>query len=382
MKILLVPDSFKGTISSERAIELLKQAVTTHFPESQAMGIPIGDGGEGTMKALITAKGGNYASCTVTGPLGEPVTAVYGILDDDTVVLETAQASGLPLIDSSRLDPVHATSFGSGELLREVLKKGYRNIYLTIGGSATNDGGVGAATALGIRFLKKNGEMVPPDASELSEIAEIDVSGLMPELKEAQIKIMCDVSNPLLGPTGATHIYGKQKGVTEELEGSIEKGMEHFADIVEQTCGFPIRNIPGSGAAGGFAVPLLAFAKCSLCSGIETVLQILDFDRLLEGVDLVISGEGRLDGQSSQGKVLDGIGEACKKKNIPVVALVGGIGDGASQIYDCGVRSAMSSVNNIMTAQEAFSRAEELFLDAADRMCRFIKVGMELKKEG
>jgi glycerate kinase len=379
MKILLAPDSFKGSMTSSHAIQLLKEVTARHFPKSEVIGLPIGDGGEGTTEALVLARKGRYSSYRVTGPLGDPVEAQYGILDDNTVIVEMAQASGLTLVPTKKLNPMLASSVGIGELVRKILTQGYRNIYLTIGGSATNDGGLGAAAALGIQFLDEQGKEVPPNASGLQKVKRIDASGLIQEMKEANVVVMCDVKNTLLGAKGATYTYGKQKGATPELMEKIESGMECYADIVEKTSGRRIRDIPGTGAAGGLVVPLLAFTNCRICSGIETVLSLLHFERLLEGVDFVVSGEGRLDGQSVQGKVLAGIGAACKQKGIPVVAVVGCMGEGASLIYDCGVGAAMSCVNTAMSVQESLNRADELFVQAVDRMYRFMKIGMGME---
>ena len=378
MNVLFAPDSFKGSMSSAHVSELLKAVTERHFPGCKTFSIPVGDGGEGTVEALVTVLKGRYAHHIVSGPMGAPVNARYGILNDTTAVVEIAQASGLPLVPTEQLDPLRASSAGSGELLRHVLEEGYRDLFLMIGGSATNDGGMGAATALGIRFLDAEGREITPNGAGLAKVASIDPSGLLPQLKRSHIVIMCDVKNPLLGPEGATYTYGPQKGATPEKQAILEAGMAHYADVIERRCGRVLRTLPGTGAAGGFVLPLMAFSKIEIRSGIETVLSLLQFDRLLEGVDLVVTGEGRLDSQSLQGKVLAGIGDACAKKGIPVAAVVGCMGPGAPLIFQHGVTSAISCVNNVMTLEESIVRADELFLQAADQMYRFIKIGMHI----
>lgn len=367
-------------MSSTRVIELLCQITEQHFPGCEMLGVPMGDGGEGTVDALIQSLGGHYCRLSVTGPLGQPVQAAYGVLNDRTAIVEMAQASGITLVPRDRLDVKKASSYGTGEMLKEVIQQGYRTIYLLLGGSATNDGGMGAAAALGIRFLDKEGNPVEPSGAGLAKVASVDTSRVLPEFGTTQLVVMCDVTNPLLGENGATYVYGKQKGATPEDQKQLEKGMENYADVLEKACGKSLRNLEGAGAAGGFVLPFLAFGNVQIQSGIKTVLRLMDFDRLLEGVDLVVTGEGRLDGQSIQGKVLSGIGEACQKKNIPAVAIVGGIANGGTEIFRKGIQSVVSCVNNVMTLEEAISRSEELFLQAADRMYRFVKIGLMLQK--
>jgi glycerate kinase len=381
MKVLFAPDSFKGSMSSAHVTELLRQVTRQHFPDCEMLSVPVGDGGEGTAEALVGALGGRYAYDTVTGPMRQPVRARYGVLPDATAVIEMAQASGLPLVPEAQLNPLAASSVGTGQLLRRVLEQGCRKVLVMIGGSATNDGGMGAASALGIRFLDGAGREVTPSGRALAEVEDVDTSAMLPQLGTAQLIILCDVRNPLLGPQGATFVYGRQKGADLQMEAQLEAGMAHYADVIERRCGRPLRALPGAGAAGGFVLPLLAFAGAEIRPGIEVVLSLIGFDRLLDGVDLVVTGEGRLDSQSLQGKVLAGIGEACRQRNIPVAAIVGCMGEGAPQIFDRGISSAISCVNSVMSEPEAMRRAEELFLQAADQMYRFIEIGMGLQRE-
>lgn len=380
MKILFAPDSFKGSMSSFHAIELLHEATRKHFPDCQMVDLPIGDGGEGTVESLIHALGGHYASCRVTGPLGAEVDARYGILNDTTAILEMAQASGLPLIQGRKLDVLHASSIGTGQLLRHILLQGYRNIYLLLGGSATNDGGIGAAMALGIRFLDSSGNSVSPDGAGLEKVASIDTTQMLPQLKDANLILMCDVKNPLLGPDGATYVYGRQKGVGPEEQARLEAGMKNYVQVVETACGKHLRDLQGSGAAGGLSVPLLAFSNVEIRSGIETVLSLVNFDQLIADVDLVVTGEGRLDYQSTKGKVLSGIGQHCARQGVPAVAVVGCMGEGAEEIYDCGIVAAISCMGAASSQEDALARADSLFLNAVDRMYRLIKLGMSFQR--
>lgn len=381
MKILFAPDSFKGSISSSRAIELLCIITQRHFPGCEMRGVPIGDGGEGTTEALMKVLGGREEHVEVSDPLGRRINAHYAVINGGKAVIEMAQASGLPLLSPEERQPLKTSSYGTGELLCHALDHGCKEIVLMIGGSATNDGGLGAAAALGIRFLDREGQDVSCDGSGLERVASVDISRIHPGLKQAHITIMCDVTNPLLGTNGSAYVYGAQKGADSTTQDRLERGMASYATIIEAVSGRAVRDIPGVGAAGGLAVPLIAFADVKLQSGIETVLNLLNFDRLLEDVDLVITGEGRLDFQSAQGKALWGIGNACKKRGIPVCAVAGCFGDGAEDIHECGIRAVVSCTNRFTAEGEELQDAEERFMQAVDQMYRMIKVGMELNRQ-
>lgn len=379
MKFLFASDSFKGTLSSERIIELLTQAAKDVFPECEVLGVPIADGGEGTVEALISATKGNKQIVQVHGPLMELTESYYGIIHEDTAVIEMAAASGLPMIPKSRRNPLNTTTYGTGELIREALDAGYRKIFIAIGGSATNDGGMGAMSALGIRFLDEDGSRLQGTGAELSKVVDIDVSELHPGVMQSEITVMCDVNNPLTGPEGATYTFGKQKGATPEILDEIEEGMKHYARIIRDQFGVDANEIPGAGAAGGLGAALCIFLQAKMVSGIETVLDLIDFKSLLDDVDIVITGEGRIDWQSAYGKVPSGVGKRCKEKGVPVIAIVGGIGEGAEKIYDFGVESIISTINGAMKIEEALERADELYISAAERLFRIIKVGMSIR---
>lgn len=379
MRFLFASDSFKGTLSSEKIIELLSASANKVFPGCETLGVPIADGGEGTVDAVITVTKGEKRQVLVHGPLMEETESSYGVFHKDSAIIEMAAASGLPMVPAEKRNPLNTTTYGTGELIRDALDQGYRKISIAIGGSATNDGGMGAMRALGIRFLDKEGNELEGSGSDLAKVADIDVRGLHPAVEEAEFTVMCDVNNPLTGPDGATYTFGKQKGGTPEILDELEAGMKNYAAIIQDKLGKDVDQIPGAGAAGGLGAALCVFLHATLKSGIETVLDLIDFDGLLEGTDLVVTGEGRIDWQSAFGKVPSGIGQRCRAKHVPAVAVVGGMGTGAEKIYEFGVESIIPTINGAMDIEEALERAEELYSNAAERMFRMLRVGMELK---
>lgn len=381
MKLLFVSDSFKGSLSSEQTIELLTKAAEEIFPNCSCGGMPVADGGEGTAQAVVQAVNGRIQEADVQGPLGEQAHAFYGQLDEKRAVLEMACASGLPLVPEKERNPEKMTTFGTGELIRHVLDDGYRDISIAIGGSATNDGGMGCMRALGVKFLDKSGKELQGCGEDLIHVAEIDISGLDPRILQSKITVMCDVTNPLCGKDGATWTFGKQKGADESMQERLEAGMQNYRDVIKRQFDIDLDQIPGAGAAGGLGAALLVFLHGELKSGIETVLELIDFDRKLEDVSLVVTGEGRTDWQSCFGKVVQGVGDHCKKKGVPVAALVGSMGPGAEKIYEHGICSIMTTVNGVMSLEEAMDHAEELYYAAALRLFRFIKTGMDIGKQ-
>lgn len=380
MRFLFASDSFKGTLSSEQIIHLLNESANKIFPGCETMGVPIADGGEGTVDAVIAVTKGEIREIPVHGPLMEETTATYGVFHGDSAIIEMAAASGLPMVPVEKRNPLNTTTYGTGELIKDALNAGYRKLSIAIGGSATNDGGLGAMRALGIRFLDAEGRELEGIGSDLEKVADIDVSGIHPAVAEAEITVMCDVNNPLTGPDGATYTFGKQKGGTPEILDRMEAGMKQYAKVIKEKLGKDVDQIAGAGAAGGLGAALCVFLHANLKSGIETVLDLIDFDTLLEGTDLVITGEGRIDWQSAFGKVPSGIGMRCKNHGVPAVAIVGGMETGAEKIYEFGVESIIPTINGAMDIKEALDRAEELYANAADRLFRMIKVGMDMKK--
>ncbi len=379
MRLLFASDSFKGTLSSEQIIRLLTDSANRIFPGCETLGVPIADGGEGTVDAVIAVTKGEMREVPVHGPLMEETRASYGVFHGDSAIIEMAAASGLPMVPVEKRNPLHTTTYGVGELIKDALDAGYRKLSIAIGGSATNDGGMGAMCALGVRFLDAAGRELAGFGADLAKVADIDVSGIHPAIAEAEITVMCDVNNPLTGPDGATYTFGKQKGGTPEILDELETGMKQYASVILDKLGMDVDKIAGAGAAGGLGAALCVFLHAELKSGIETVLDLIDFNTLLDGTDLVVTGEGRIDWQSAFGKVPSGIGMRCKAKGVPAVAIVGGMGTGAEKIYEFGVESIIPTINGAMDIAEALDRSEELYANAADRLFRMIKVGMTMK---
>ncbi len=380
MKLIFAPDSFKGSLSALESCDILERVAARIFPGAETVSVPVADGGEGTVDALLRAMGGKKIETNVTGPLFERETAVWGLLSDSTAVMEMAQASGLPYVPSYKKDPRNATSLGTGEMIADALKKGVRNILIGIGGSATNDGGLGILTALGAKFTDAAGKEVRPVGGEMKNVAKADFTGLMPELKETAITVICDVTNPLLGENGATFIYGPQKGATPEIRDELEAGMAHYAKVVSAAVGKDIASFPGAGAAGGLGAALGGVLGATLKSGIDAVLDAVDFDKKLEGVSLAVTGEGRIDGQSvCFGKVPVGVAKRCAAKGIPTVVLAGGIGDGAEGLFDLCESTIMTTVSGPMPLEKAMADAPALYEYAAERLFRAIRIGMKLR---
>lgn len=378
MKFLFASDSLKGTLSSDDTGRLLTKAAKEVFPACICESIPVADGGEGTVDAVIRAVQGQQIRVKAQDPLMQTRETYYGKLDENRAIIEMALASGYALVPAEKRNPLYTSSYGTGELIRDALDRGFRDITIAIGGSATNDGGMGCMRALGVRFLDRAGRELMGNGSDLGRLAAIDDSGLDPRIADAVFTVMCDVTNPLCGENGATYTFGPQKGATPEILERLERGMENYRDILTRTYDMNPDTIPGSGAAGGLGAALLVFLRAQLKSGIETVLDLIEFDRRLKGVSLVVTGEGCTDWQSCYGKVVQGVGDRCRKHNVPAVALVGGMGEGAEQIYEHGIRSIVTTVNGIMPPKEAFKNAEILYYQAALRLFRLLKTGMEL----
>lgn len=378
MKLLFASDSFKGTLSSDQTIELLTKAAQEVFGSCETSGVPVADGGEGTTDAVVKARSGEIITVPVHGPLMEMEQGFYGRLSESEAILEMAAASGLPMVPEEKRNPLNTTTYGTGELLKAALDAGYTEIAIAIGGSATNDGGMGFASALGIRFLDQDGNVLEGRGEDLEKVAHIDMSGLDPAVQKAHFTVMCDVTNPLCGPDGATYTFGKQKGGTPEILDRLEKGMQNYRDVIIREFGINPDEIQGSGAAGGLGAALKVFLHAEMKSGIETVLDLIDFDARLEGVDLVVTGEGRTDWQSCFGKVMQGVGDRSAKHQVPVAALCGGLGPDYEKIYAHGISSIMTTVDGPMPLKDALDNASELYYKGAIRMFRFIQTGMKM----
>ena len=373
MKFIFASDSFKGSLSSEKINDILSSVACRHFPDCETAAILTADGGEGTVDAVLAGTGGKRVSLTVRDPLGRPMTASYGKISDTRAIVEMAAASGLPLLSEHERNPLFTSTFGTGELIAHALDHGATDVTVAIGGSATNDGGMGALTALGVKFLDADGNPLSGIGADLEQVADIDLSGLHPKVKDTRFTVMCDVNNPLVGERGAIFVFGPQKGATPEIANRLEAGMNNYASVIERALGVSVATVAGAGAAGGLGAALLVFLGATMKSGIDTLLDLINFDSLLEGADFVITGEGRMDAQSACGKVACGVGLRAKAASVPAFAIVGGMGDGAEAIYDCGIVSILPTVNAPMPLSEAIERAEELYTSAADRLFRIIK---------
>ena len=384
MKFVFASDSFKGTLTSEQTVSLLDRAAKQVFGEIgqtvETFGVPVADGGEGTTDAVVQARNGEKIYVDVHGPLMENVKAYYGKLSETEGILEMAQASGLPLVPFEHRNPLNTTTYCTGELVNAMLDAGFTDISIAIGGSATNDGGMGFASALGIKFYDAEGNILTGAGKDLEKVVRIDDSGLNPKAKEASFHVMCDVTNPLCGKDGATYTFGAQKGGDPETLDRLEAGMCNYRDVIKAAYGIDPDEKAGTGAAGGLGAALYVFLGAEMKSGIETVLDLIHFDEIIEGADLVVTGEGRTDWQSCFGKVMQGVGDHCMAKNIPVTALCGGLGKGYEDIYDHGIDSIMTTVDGPMPLEDALYNAERLYLKGAVRMFRFIRAGMKMAK--
>ena len=377
MKIIIASDSYKGSNTSMRVAELIEEGARAVFPKAEYIKIPIADGGEGTVEALMNGLKGKIERVKARDALGRPINSFYGVLGDKAV-LEMAAASGLPLLAQGERNPLIASTFGTGQILLAALNAGHKNITIGIGGSATNDGGAGMARALGYRFLDAEDRELPEGGAALAELARLDDSKVSPLLREAKINVVCDVDNPLLGPDGASATYGPQKGADAAAVERLDAALTKFADEIERWKGLELRSKPGAGAAGGLGFGLMAFCDAQMESGIDCILNLVDFEDQLEGAHLVITGEGRIDGQSIRGKVPVGVAMRARNCGVPALAIVGDIGANAEEVFKYGIDSIMSTMDRVMGMDEVMARSSETLRDAARRACMMIRIGMKI----
>ena len=374
-KILLVPDSFKGTLSSRQVCQVMASQLHRFFPQAQVKSIPVADGGEGSVEAFLVAAGGERRTRTVTGPFGEPVEAFYGILGDGrTAVIEMAACAGLPLAEG-RLNPERATTYGVGELLLAAKEAGCTKAILGLGGSCTNDGGAGAAAALGAKFTRADGTAFVPTGGTLGEIAALDVSPVAQALQGMELTAMCDIDNPLYGEAGAAVVFAPQKGADAAMVARLDAGLRHLGQVSARCLGRDFSHLPGAGAAGGLGFGMAAFCGAQLRMGIDAVLDAVGFDSLLPGTDVVFTGEGKIDSQSARGKVVSGVAARCRKAGVPVVAVVGQIGQGFEEMYQQGL-TAVFSINRAAQpfAESRFHAGENLAL-TMENIARLLAAG-------
>ncbi len=374
MKIIVAPDSYKGSVSALGVAQAMERGILAVFPDADVRKIPIADGGEGTVEALITATNGVLHQLKVTDPLGEPVTAHWGILGDgQTAIIEMAAASGLPLVPAEKRNPRITTTYGTGELVRAALDAGLRKIIIGIGGSATNDGGTGMMRALGARFAADDGRELPDGGAALARLNHIDLTKLDPRLKDCRITVACDVDNPLCGSRGASAVFGPQKGATPEIVAELDAALAHYSVIAQKATGRDVAELPGAGAAGGLGAGLMFFTPAKLKPGVEIVLDAVGFAGVVEGAAFVITGEGRTDFQTAFGKAPVGVAKVAKQFNIPVFCLSGGIGDGADDVLAQGIDAVMSICDRPLTLDVCMSTGSTLIESAAQRLCRIVK---------
>jgi glycerate 2-kinase len=379
LKIIVIPDSFKGSCSSHEGCRRIAAGIATIFPDARIVQLPVADGGEGTVDAVLEGVGGKRKSVSVKAPLGDSIKASYGLLGGGRAVLEMAEASGLTLVPERDRNPLLASTYGTGELIIDAMNEGCAEILIGIGGSATNDGGMGMASALGYRFLDADGRELECCGKTMSRVARIDASRVDPRIKTLQISVACDVSNILTGTSGASRVFGPQKGATPGMVEELDLGLMNLASVVRRDLCVEMETIKGAGAAGGLGGGLIAFANARLKSGIEAILDLIRFDDCLKDADLVITGEGAIDGQTKFGKVPVGVARRAKAQGVRTVALVGEIRDGAESVYDMGIDAIFCIMDKAMSLDRAMAEAGALIESSAARLGRAIKTGMELR---
>ncbi|HEU0020921.1 MAG TPA: glycerate kinase [Dehalococcoidia bacterium] len=378
-KIIIAPQTFKGGLSALAAAQAIQRGVQAADPDAETVLMPVADGGDGTLEALVDSTGGKIFRSIVTGPLDQAVDALWGVMGDgQTAVIEMARPSGLALVPANRRNPRISTTRGTGEIIREALDKGYTRIIVGLGGSATNDAGAGMATALGVRFLDDAGQLLPNGGAALARLASIDASNIHPGLAGATIIGATDVTNPLCGPTGASTVYGPQKGASPEVVAELDAALARFARVVQRDLGKNVLDRPGSGAAGGLGAGLIAFAGAELRSGIDMVCEILEFDRHLEGASLVITGEGRADESTIYDKAPVGVARRAALKGVPTIILAGSIGPGYQKLYQHGIAGVVCIADRPMSFERSLARTAELLEGAAERTVRLLQAGINL----
>ncbi len=381
MKIILAPDSFKGNLTSLQVAATLEKGVRRVLPKANCVKVPMADGGEGTVQSLVDATGGKFLRKRVTGPAGKPVSARYGLLaDGKTAVIEMAEASGLPLVSGRQKNPLNTTTYGTGELMLDAVNRGAKKIILGIGGSATNDGGVGMAQALGVRFLNKQGQEITEYGAGgmINKIASIDMKGLNPLIKKTKVIVACDVNNPLCGKNGASNVFGPQKGATPAMVKTLDANLKHLGAIIKKDLKKNVVNLKGAGAAGGLGAGLVAFTKASMKSGVDIVIEATELNKHLKGADLVITGEGRVDFQTAFGKTPSGVAKAARKNRVPTVAIGGGITDDANGVFKHGIDGLESACARDMSLEEAIGNSKAHLANAAERVVRLILIGKKM----
>jgi glycerate kinase len=377
VKFVIAPDSFKGSLTAADVARAMAVGVRRLYPHAETVLVPMADGGEGTVQALVDATGGRLVSASVTGPMGTPVTATFGILGDGaTAVIEMASASGLPLVPPDRRSPLLATTYGTGELIRTALDQGCTRLILGLGGSATNDGGAGMALALGARLLDVSGQPVGLGAQALAALDRIDISGLDPRLAGCAVTVACDVDNPLTGPRGASAVFGPQKGATPAMVVQLDTLLRRWAAVLRTSLGADVEHVPGAGAAGGLGAGVMAFLSASLRPGVALVADLVGLQQQMLGAHLCLTGEGRTDFQTAHGKTPMGVARVARAQGVPVLCVSGGLGPGYEAVYDVGIAAVSSIVPGPMSLEQAVLAGPDLIADAVERLLRVARIGL------
>jgi len=375
MRVVIAPQALKGSLTAEEVGQAIALGVRAVYPQAHIDVIPVADGGEGTVQALVDATGGELAWQTVTGPLGAPVSAFFGLLGDGrTAAIEMAASSGLPLVPPTQRNPRLTTTYGVGELLLAAIERGRRHFIIGIGGSATNDGGAGMAQALGASLLTEQGTAIARGGAALTTLSRISLEQLDPRLQECTFEVACDVTNPLCGPTGASAVYGPQKGATPEMVQELDAALDHYARILERDLGQLVRDMPGAGAAGGLGAGLIAFLHATLQPGAQLVLEAVKLESYIREADLVITAEGQIDAQTAYGKSVGAVATLAKRSGLPVLALAGGLGSGYQKVYELGVDGVTVLPSGPMTLSYSMEHAATLAANATERMLRVLRV--------
>lgn len=374
-KIVIAPDSFKGSMSAKEVTDKIEKGIKGVLGAVEIIKVPMADGGEGTVETLVDATGGKIINLKVLDPLGQERDSYFGILGTGrTAVIEMALASGLTMVPTHKRNPLLTTTFGTGQLIKAALDEGCREFIIGIGGSATNDGGVGMAQALGVGFLDEDGREIGFGGGSLAQLAQITLDGMDQRIEDCVFKVACDVDNPLCGPSGAAHVFGPQKGANPEMVKLLDRNLAHLAQIIKRDVGIDVERDPGAGAAGGLGAGLMAFCNARLQKGIELVIEATQLEEKMRGADLVITGEGQMDFQTAHGKTPYGVAQLAKKYNIPVVALVGSIGTGVEVLYDKGIDTIFSIVEGPMSLEDCMENGPVLLERATGRVMRALCV--------
>ena len=380
-KIVIAPDSYKGNLTSLEVATCIEKGIKRVLPKVKCIKVPMADGGEGTVQSMVDAAKGKIIKKRVKGPAGKLVTARYGwISSKKTAVIEMAEASGLPLVSDREKNPLKTTTFGTGQLMLDAIKRGAKKIIIGIGGSATNDGGVGMAQALGVKFLNANGRVIKELGSGgmLSKINGIDATNLEPGVRNIKIIVACDVENPLFGKKGAAHVFGPQKGATPKMVETLDANLKHLGKLLKRDLKKDVGRMPGAGAAGGLGAGLVAFAGAKLESGIDIVLKATELSKYIKGADLVITGEGKIDFQTAFGKTPSGVAKAAKKHNVPVIAIGGALADDAQKVFAHGIDGIESASAKDMSLEDAIQNSRIYIENAAERVIRILLIGKKM----